>query len=124
MAKSTSRNRMREHSNGSHRARASQPLMLRQNPIDNLMYDWLTVLQSKAEGINAYEKYIRDAEEMGDEASVELFRKLHEQDIWQVKEIKQHLEDLMLADDECRIAGRGSPAMQFAMGGEDAADES
>ena len=30
------------------------------NPISDLMYDWLTVLQSKAEGVNAYEKYIRD----------------------------------------------------------------
>src|SRR4051794_35533130 len=25
------------------------------NPISDLMYDWLTVLQSKAEGLNAYE---------------------------------------------------------------------
>src|SRR5436305_1296933 len=31
------------------------------NPISDLMYDWLTVLQSKAEGLNAYEKYIQDA---------------------------------------------------------------
>jgi hypothetical protein len=29
------------------------------NPISNLLYDWLTVLQSKAEAINAYEKYGR-----------------------------------------------------------------
>src|SRR5438067_1433263 len=35
------------------------------NPIPDLMYDWLTVLQSKAEGLNAYEKYIQDAEREG-----------------------------------------------------------
>ena len=34
----------------------------RSNPIDDLTYDWLTVLQSKAEGLNAYEKYIQDAQ--------------------------------------------------------------
>ena len=32
------------------------------NPVSDLQYDWLTVLQSKAEGLNAYEKYVRDAE--------------------------------------------------------------
>ncbi len=36
--------------------------MTQSNPIDDLTYDWLTVLQSKAEGLNAYEKYIQDAQ--------------------------------------------------------------
>jgi hypothetical protein len=71
-----------------------------QNPISNLMYDWLTILQSKAEAITAYEKYMRDAEEMGDTESMELFHKLHEQDVWQVKEIKEHLENLMFSEGE------------------------
>jgi hypothetical protein len=50
------------------------------NPISDRMYDWLTVLQSKAEGLDAYEKYIRDAETAGATVCVELFRRIHEQD--------------------------------------------
>ena len=65
------------------------------NPINNLMYDWLTVLQSKAEGINAYEKYIQDAEREGATQCAEMFRKLHEQDAKQVEEIKQHVKMMM-----------------------------
>jgi rubrerythrin len=65
------------------------------NPISNLMYDWLTVLQSKAEGLNAYEKYIRDAEQEGANECAQTFRRLHEQDAKQVQEIKEHLKKLM-----------------------------
>ncbi|QEH32246.1 hypothetical protein OJF2_07150 [Aquisphaera giovannonii] len=62
------------------------------NPVPDLMYDWLTVLQSKAEGLNAYEKYIRDAQQEGATQCVEMFRKLQEQDSRQVQEIKNHVK--------------------------------
>ena len=62
------------------------------NPVPDLMYDWLTVLQSKAEGLNAYEKYMQDAEREGATECVEMFRKLHDQDAKQVEEIKRHLK--------------------------------
>lgn len=61
------------------------------NPVSNLLYDWLTVLQSKAEGLNAYEKYIKDAEQAGSQECVALFRRLHEQDSRLVQEIKDHV---------------------------------
>jgi hypothetical protein len=66
------------------------------NPISDLMYDWLTVLQSKAEGIHAYEKYIRDAEKEDSAECVEMFRRLYEQDIQQAQEIKEHLHQMMM----------------------------
>jgi hypothetical protein len=62
------------------------------NPVPDLMYDWLTVMQSKAEGLNAYEKYIQDAERVGATKCAEMFRKLHDQDAKQVEEIKEHLK--------------------------------
>lgn len=62
-----------------------------QNPISDLTYDWLTVLQSKAEGLNAYEKYIRDAEKENAQECVDLFRRLHEQDARQIQEVRDHL---------------------------------
>lgn len=67
----------------------------RSNPISDLEYDWLTVLQSKAEGINAYEKYIQDAQKQNSPECVELFRKLHEQDAQQVEEIRSHLMNMI-----------------------------
>ncbi len=65
------------------------------NPIPDLMYDWLTVLQSKAEGLNAYEKYIADAQKENATQCVEMFRKLHETDSRQVEEIRGHLKMVM-----------------------------
>ena len=62
-----------------------------QNPISDLMYDWITVLQSKAEGLNAYEKYIKDAEEAGATGCVEMLRRIHEQDVRMLEEIKDHV---------------------------------
>ena len=65
--------------------------MTASNPISDLMYDWLTVLQNKAEGVNAYEKYIRDAEEAGSTECVEMLRRIHEQDVRMLEEIKDHV---------------------------------
>jgi hypothetical protein len=65
------------------------------NPISDLLYDWLTVLQSKAEGLNAYEKYIRDAEKENAPECVALFRKLHEQDARAVQEIRDHVATML-----------------------------
>jgi hypothetical protein len=61
------------------------------NPLSDLMYDWLTVLQNKAEGLSAYEKYIQDAEAAGATACVEMLRKLHERDSQMVRDIKDHV---------------------------------
>jgi len=65
------------------------------NPISDLMFDWVTVLHSKAEGVNAYEKYIADAEKENAQECVELFRKLHEQDVQQLEEIRNHVSRMM-----------------------------
>lgn len=69
--------------------------MTQSNPISDLMYDWLTVLQSKAEGLNAYEKYIEDAEKEGATKCAEMFRRLHDQDAKMVEEIKEHVKMMM-----------------------------
>jgi hypothetical protein len=65
------------------------------NPISDLMYDWLTVLQAKAEGLHAYEQYIRDAEQEGAKECAAMFRKLHEQDARQVEEVRDHLSQMI-----------------------------
>ncbi|MEW4566249.1 hypothetical protein AB1L88_00130 [Tautonia sp. JC769] len=65
------------------------------SPISDLMYDWITVLQSKAEGLNAYEKYIADAKRENAQECVEMLQKLQEQDIRQVEEIRDHLMHML-----------------------------
>ena len=65
------------------------------NPISDLLYDWLTVLQSKAEGLNAYEKYIQDAQKENSQECVEMLRRLHEQDAKQVEQIRDHLVQML-----------------------------
>ena len=65
--------------------------MTASNPISDLMYDWLTVLQNKAEGVNAYEKYIKDAEEAGSTECAEMFRRIHDHDVRMLEEIKDHV---------------------------------
>lgn len=65
------------------------------NPISDLMFDWLSVLHSKAEGLHAYEKYIKDAEKQNATECVRLLHKLHDQDAAMVKEIKNHVAGMM-----------------------------
>lgn len=74
--------------------------MTASNPISDLMYDWLTVLHNKAEGLSAYEKYIKDAEEAGSQECVEMFRRLHEQEARMVQEVRDHVFGMIRDDHE------------------------
>jgi len=77
------------------------------NPISDLMYDWLTVLQSKAEGLNAYEKYIKDAEKENSQECVQMFRRLQEQDAKLVQEVRDHLMGMMSKQWQGQWQGEG-----------------
>lgn len=68
------------------------------NPLSDLMDDWVTVIQSKGDGLIAYEKYIRDAEKEGARESAAVFRRIHEQDGRQLQEIMDHVRGLMGKD--------------------------
>lgn len=68
-----------------------------QQVVSNLEYDWLTVMQSKAEALNAYDKYIQDAREANSEECVELFNRLKQTEAEQIQEIRQHLTKTMAA---------------------------
>jgi 4-alpha-glucanotransferase len=63
--------------------------------ISNLEYDLLTVLQSKSEALKAYDKYMEDAESIGSQPWVALFKKLQQQDMQQAQEVRQHLQEVM-----------------------------
>lgn len=63
--------------------------------INDLEYDLLTVLQSKAEAVQSYNTYIQDAQQADSQPCVQLLQKLQQEDMKQVEEIRQHLQQVM-----------------------------
>ncbi|MGF1514508.1 MAG: hypothetical protein ACFB5Z_12560 [Elainellaceae cyanobacterium] len=63
--------------------------------ISNLEYDWLSTLHNKAEAVKAYEQYISDAEAASSQPCVDLFKKIRDAEIEQIREIREHLMAVM-----------------------------
>ena len=61
------------------------------HPLSNLEYDWITLMQNKAQALMAYDQYIKDAEQAGSSECAAFFRKVHDADKAQLGEAKQHL---------------------------------
>jgi hypothetical protein len=73
------------------------------SPIDDLTYDVITVLQNKAKALEAYDKYIRDAEE--DDDAREAFEEMKRADQEHIRILKEVLarrldDDLGFTDEE------------------------
>jgi hypothetical protein len=66
-----------------------------QEPISNLEYDFITVLHNKAAAVQAYDRYIQDAQEANSQPCVELFQKLRQSEINEAHEIREHLQQVM-----------------------------
>ncbi len=61
------------------------------HPLSNLEYDWITLMQNKAQALMAYDQYIKDAEQANSPKCAAFFRKVHDADKTQLAEAKQHL---------------------------------
>ena len=61
------------------------------HPLSNLAYDWVTLVQNKAQALMAYDQYIKDAEAAGSADCAAFFRKVHDADKAQLEEAKRHL---------------------------------
>jgi hypothetical protein len=61
------------------------------HPLSNLEYDWITLIQNKAQALMAYDAYIKDAEQAGSQECAAFFRQVHDTDKAQLAEAKQHL---------------------------------
>ncbi|WP_280155151.1 hypothetical protein [Piscinibacter sp. XHJ-5] len=61
------------------------------HPLSNLEYDWITLIQNKAQALMAYDQYIKDAEEAKSPECVAFFRRVHDADKAQLAEARQHL---------------------------------
>jgi hypothetical protein len=65
------------------------------SPISNLLYDFVSLLHNKAEGLQASEKYLRDAEEQNSQPCIEMLNRVIEQDRQMVIELKDHLTEML-----------------------------
>jgi len=65
------------------------------HPLSNLEYDWITLMQNKAQALMAYDQYIRDAEQANSPACVAFFRRVHDADKAQLAEARQHLSAVL-----------------------------
>jgi hypothetical protein len=61
------------------------------HPLSNLAYDWITLIQNKAQALMAYDQYIKDAEEANSPECAAFFRKVHDADKALIAEAKRHL---------------------------------
>ena len=67
------------------------------HPISDLAYDWITLVQNKAQALMAYDQYIKDAEAANSPECVAFFRKVHDADKAQLAELVQKYLDLLEA---------------------------
>ena len=65
------------------------------HPLSDLAYDWITLIQNKAQALMAYDQYIKDAEQAGSPECAAFFRKVHDSDKAQLAEAKEHLKTVL-----------------------------
>jgi hypothetical protein len=64
-------------------------------PINDLSYDVLTALQSKLESAAAYETFIEDSAEAGDDECRRLFEQMRQRDEQDAEQLTRTLERLV-----------------------------
>lgn len=69
--------------------------MQEEKPIKDLLFDFVSILHSKAQGVEAYAKYLQDARDENSQECIELLERLKEQDTRAVSEVKDHLAMLL-----------------------------
>ena len=76
-------------------ANAMQEQSTDRHPLSNLEYDWITLMQNKAQALVAYDQYIKDAERANSPECAAFFRKVHDADKAQLAEARKHLLAVM-----------------------------
>ena len=65
------------------------------HPLSDLEYDWITLIQNKAQALVAYDQYIQDAERANSPECAAFFRRVHDADKAQLAEAKKHLTKVL-----------------------------
>ena len=64
-------------------------------PVNDLEYDVLATLQSKLEALEAYEAYLEDCQEAGDNECRQLFEQIRNDDRRHAEQLRQQLARLL-----------------------------
>ncbi len=59
-------------------------------PLDNLTFDLITIIYEKSKALEAYERYIRDAQ--GDQQVRQVLDQIRNEDQQHIKQLQQHLQ--------------------------------
>lgn len=85
-------------------------------PLDNLTYDLITILYEKSKGLEAYDKYQRDAQ--GNQEIGNLLQQIRRQDEQHIQQLQQHLGQLLGSQGGMsRAVGGGMSGGSSSMGG-------
>lgn len=84
-------------------------------PLDNLTFNLITIMHKKSKAIEAYDKYIEDAQD--DEEISELIEEMRSQDEEYVMQLQQHLARLLTKQAEGGNATRNAPKANAARAG-------
>jgi ferritin-like metal-binding protein YciE len=71
-------------------------------PLDNLTYDLITILYEKSKGLEAYDKYQRDAQ--GNQQVSQLLQQMRQQDEQHIRQLQQFLAQ--------QLGGQGGMSQQ------------
>lgn len=76
------------------------------SPLNNLLYDWITILHAKAKGVEAYETYLKDAQIENSQECIDLLSRLRDQDARAIEEICSHISEIF-GDDWAHVVAKG-----------------
>ncbi|HYE64598.1 MAG TPA: hypothetical protein VD966_03385 [Pyrinomonadaceae bacterium] len=62
-------------------------------PLNDLTYDVIAILYEKSKALEAYDKYLRDAQ--NDQEVSQLFQQIRQQDEQHIQQLQQHLGRLL-----------------------------
>lgn len=85
----------------------------KQEPLSDLAYDWVTIIQHKSEALRAYQQYMQDAQQANSPECVELLRQISQQDAEHVQQATRHLIEVLR---DGRMAGAQAGRGQTAQG--------
>ena len=90
-------------------------------PLSNLAYDWVTIIQNKSEAIRAYQKYIQDAQQANSPECVQLMQRICDEDARHVQDATQHLMQVLggeMGQGQTSQGQMGGQSQRGGMGGQ------
>lgn len=73
-------------------------------PLDNLVYDLITVIQNKSQALEAYDRYILDAKGKGNQPAAELFEQMRQDDTDCIVKLKEQLTQVLTKEQSATAA--------------------